>query len=90
MPSISNSKKERIQEQILYYLFSLSPEATFTNAIAKEIARDEEFTKTLLKDLKNKGLVIQVTKSPSGQTYLKRQRWLLSDQTFQAYTKKQQ
>jgi predicted transcriptional regulator with HTH domain len=89
MPKISKQKKDRISEQILHYLFSVSPEAKFTADIAREVARDEEFTKFILQDLKSKTLVTEVNKNPSGINYLKRQRWILSSKTFEFYAKSQ-
>ena len=86
---ISNQKKEKISEQILAFLYSISPQSVFTLNIAKEIARDEEFVKFLLIDLKNKGLVIEIKKNPEGISYLKRSRWKLSDIAYQAYKKHQ-
>lgn len=86
MPQISQKKKDKISEQILHYLFSLSPEAVFTNRIAQEIARDEEFTKILLLRMKNKGMLSEVVKSPQGIDYKKRQRWCLSKKAFEAYS----
>ena len=87
---ISNQKKDKIYEQILAHLYSVSPKALFTMNIAKEIARDEEFIKTLLIDLRKKGLIIEIKKSPEGVSYLKRSRWTLSDNAYQAYKKHQQ
>ena len=89
MPRISQSKKDKIAEQILHYLFSISPEASFTNKIASEIARDEEFTKYLLQQLKSKNLIIEINKNPQGFPYSKRQRWRLSDNVFEVYSKRQ-
>ena len=89
MPRISEAKKERISEQILHYLFSISPEAKFTAEIAKEIARDEEFTKVILIVLNKKDLITEIKKNPKGVQYLRRQRWRLSNQTFEAYKKHQ-
>jgi hypothetical protein len=85
MPRISQAKKEKISEQILNYLFSISPEAVFTNKIAQETARDEEFTKALLLELKAKNLIIEINKNQKGVTYIRRQRWLLSDQVFNVF-----
>ena len=48
MPRISQQKKDKISEQILHYLFTISPEAKFVSDIGKEVARDEEFVKSLL------------------------------------------
>lgn len=88
MPLISQTKKDKISEQILHYLFTVSPESPFTSTISKEIARDEEFTKTLLKDLKAKNLIIEVNKNSQGIDYAKRQRWRLSNQIFEIYKQK--
>ena len=89
MPKISKQKKDKIAEQILHYLFTISPESKFTSEIANEIARDEEFTKTLLLDLKEKSLVIEINKNPEGKSYAKRQRWRLSDKVYEAYKQHQ-
>ncbi len=82
---ISKEKKEKIFEQILFLLYSLSPRAMFTSNIAKEIARDEEFTKKLLLELKNKKLVIEIKKNSKGIPYSKRSRWRLSDDVYNFY-----
>jgi hypothetical protein len=89
MPRISQKKKDKIQEQILHHLFEISPSSAFTNSIATEIARDEEFTKTLLQDLKEKSLITEINQNPKGQEYIRRQRWRLSNQAFEIYSKKQ-
>ena len=85
MPKISQAKKDKISEQILHYLFTISPNPAYTSKISEEIARDEEFTKLLLTNLKSKKLVIEVRKNPKGKEYKKRQRWLLSSQAYEAY-----
>jgi predicted transcriptional regulator with HTH domain len=89
MPKISQVKKDKIAEQILHYLFSSSPEAKFTAEISKEIARDEEFIKSLLQILKEKGFVIEINKNNKGVHYLQRQRWRLSNEVYNAYLKQQ-
>ena len=82
---ISNEKIEKIYEQILAYLFSTNPQPHFTSHIAKEIARDEEFTKKLLMDLKNKKLLVEIKKNPQGTDYKRRSRWKLSNTTYKIY-----
>lgn len=84
---ISNEKKEKICEQILAYLFSVNPKSIFTINIAKEIARDEEFTKKLLLYLKKKSLVVEIKKNPEGVNYLRRSRWKLSETAYNHYKK---
>ena len=87
---ISKEKKEKISEQILSFLFLSSPKSLFTSHIAKEVARDEEFIKSLLEGLKQKNLVIQVKVNPKGVPYYKRIRWKLSDLVYNLYKSKQQ
>ena len=89
MPPISKEKKNKIKEQILHYLFSISPESAFTSKIAEEIARDEEFVKSLLLELKLSTLITEVTKNSQGIVYTKRQRWRLSSNTYEAYKNSQ-
>jgi len=86
---ISKEKKEKISEQILAYLYIVNPKPIFTFHIAKEIARDEEFVKKLLKDLKKKGFVVEITKNTQGKDYLKRSRWKLSEKAYLIYKQRQ-
>ena len=87
MPGISLQKREKIQEQILFYLYSVFPKQIFISDIAKELARDEEFIKNLLFELENKQLAIRINKNPKGTTYLKRLRWRISNKAHEAYSK---
>jgi len=89
MPKIGQEKKDKISEQILHHLFTISPQAIFTSSISKEIARDEEFIKAMLIELEKKKLVVQVNKNKDGTEYAKRQRWRLSNQAFEVYAKHQ-
>ncbi len=90
MPQISSKTKDKISEQVLSYLFSTAPDARFTSDIASNLARDEEFIKSLLEDLHKKKLVIQVNQNPEGIEYSRRQRWRLSNQAYEAYKRIQQ
>ena len=49
---LSQEKKNKIIEQILLYLYHSFPNQPFTAEIAREIARDEEFIKRILFELK--------------------------------------
>lgn len=89
MPAISTKTKDKISEQVLAYLFSMAPEPRYTNDVARELARDEEFIKSLLIELESKKLVVKVTKSSDGLEYARRQRWRLSNTAFDAYRRMQ-
>jgi len=82
---ISNNKVEKISEQILSLLYSKSPNSLFTSDIARELARDEEFVKKILYDLRKNKLVVLITKNPKGKDYLRRQRWVMSDSAYKIY-----
>ena len=89
MPIISNQKKQKIEEHVLYYLFTIFPKQIFTSQIAQELARDEEFIKKILESLDSKGLVLKITKNPKGEKYLKRSRWRLSNKAHELYKRSQ-
>jgi predicted transcriptional regulator with HTH domain len=86
---ISKQKRDKILEQILAYLYSINPRPTFAAHIAREIARDEEFVKSLLLELKTKKLVTEIRKNPKGVDYLRRSRWKLSDKAYEIYKENQ-
>jgi predicted transcriptional regulator with HTH domain len=89
MPSISKEKRERIQEQIISFLYSSFPKQIFTSDISQELARDEEFIKKLLLDLEKKQLVTRISKNSNGDEYLRRIRWRISNQAYEIYKKSQ-
>ena len=84
---LSQEKRDKIAEQILSYLYHEFPKQLFTAEISREIARDEEFVKALMLDLKDKGLVISIKKNPKGEFYSRRIRWRLSNKAQEAYSK---
>ena len=86
MSKLSKQKKEKISEQILSVLLDNFPKSMFASEIAGKIVRDEEFTKTLLQDLKDKELIVPIDKNPNGIKYLKRSRWRLSNKAHEAYS----
>ena len=87
MPQISKKKRSKISEQILSHLYNISPEAVFTSSIAEEIARDEEFTKSLLEELESHKIIVRVKKGDKGQDYQRWERWRMSAAAFDAYKK---
>lgn len=86
---ISQEKKNKIIEQVLHHLYQKFPEQPFTAQIAREIARDEEFIKRLLFELKEKNLVIPVSKNKKGESFSRRLKWGLSPKVYDIYHSKQ-
>lgn len=90
MPLISKEKKEKIQEQLIYFLFTIFPKQVFTSDIARELARDEEFVKKLLLELETKNVLVKIDKNSQGIKYERRARWRISNETYEIYSKHQQ
>jgi len=89
MSKISKEKQEKIMISVVATLYEHSPKPLFTSKISSAQARDEEFMKKLLLEMKNKNLVVEIKKNPKGKPYLRRSRWKLSDAAYQAYKKSQ-
>jgi len=85
---LSKSKKDRISEQILSFLYHSFPKQPFTAEIAREIARDEEFVKRILFELKDKGLVVSVRKNSQGVVFTRRSKWTLAQKVYDVYSEK--
>jgi len=86
---LSQDKKDKITEQILSFLYYIFPEQPFTAGIAREIARDEEFIKRLLFELKEKNLVTPIRKNKKGEAFSRRLKWRLTKQVYDVYASKQ-
>ena len=86
MPKLSDKKREKISENILSLLYHSFPNPLFTSKIADEAIRDEEFTKSLLKELEKKGLVELILKNHKGIKYSRRMRWRLSNKAHKIYS----
>jgi len=85
MSKISKEKQEKIMANIVATLYEHSPKPFFTADISRIQARDEEFVKKLLLELKNKNLVVEIKRNPKGKPYLRRSRWKLSDEAYKIY-----
>jgi hypothetical protein len=85
---LSKDKKEKVAEQVLALLYNSFPKQLFTAEIAREIARDEEFIKTLMLELKDKNLVLAIKKNEAGKDFIRRSRWQLTSPAYQAYNQR--
>jgi predicted transcriptional regulator with HTH domain len=82
---LSKQKRDRISEQILSNLYHDYPRSQFTAEIARELARDEEFIKSLMLELQGKKLVNCIKKNSQGLPYSRRIRWNLSPKAYDVY-----
>jgi len=85
---LSKEKRDKISEQILLFLYQSFPKQLFTVEVAKELARDEEFIKNLLFELKEKNLVVNIKKNTDGKLFIRRLRWQLSPEAYKIYHEK--
>lgn len=85
---LSQTKKDRIIEQILSFLYHSFPKQPFTAEIARELARDEEFIKNMLFELQAKGLVTPLRRNQKGQVFSRRLKWRLTNKVYDIYSKK--
>ncbi len=74
-----------LKDDIISHLYNNQLRSYFTNEIAKEIRRDNEFTLRLLSELKEQGFVEQIKKNKQGKTYLARVKWRIPNNVIKAY-----
>ncbi|MBI2109739.1 hypothetical protein HYT58_01040 [Candidatus Woesearchaeota archaeon] len=87
MSKLSENTRKKIKEQIISNVFEHSPKALFTSELASMLARDEEFIKRLLIELKEQGILEPVSKNPKGKQLLSRRRWRLTEAALKAVEK---
>jgi len=85
MVKLSKKTTGLLRDDIISVLYSNSLRPLFTNEIATELRRDNEFVKKLLLDLKKEGLVELVQKNNKGQNYLTHQKWRIPPKVLAAY-----
>jgi len=87
MVRLSNKTIKLLKDDIVSILYENSLKSMFTNEIATELRRNNEFTKKLLLDLKKDGLVEEVGKNKKGQTYLRNKKWRIPSKVLKAFEK---
>lgn len=85
---LSLEKKKKISEQILAILYENFPKQLFTAELARELARDEEFIKKMLLDLRDRGFLTAIKKNKKGVPFIRRIKWQLSGKAYEAYHEK--
>jgi len=78
---VSQRTFNKVAEATLAFLNERFPEPLSGREVAAELARDNEFVGRVLIFLREKGLVQQVYKSPTGKDYLRWTKWALTPAT---------
>lgn len=84
MTKVSKKREEKIKEEILSLLYE-NITGLSTYKIGEELLRDDEFILRMMQELKEKGLVKPLAKSPRGRDYKTKKVWALSKEAFEAY-----
>ncbi|MBS3140832.1 hypothetical protein J4405_01650 [Candidatus Woesearchaeota archaeon] len=82
MSVISDKKKDRIKEDIIRELYENYPGFLYTEKISENIIRDNEFTLSLLNELK-KNKVVNILNETKGDKV--KRKWQLNEEAFDAY-----
>ena len=77
MVKLSNKTLNFLKDDIISILYENNLKPLLTKEIASELRRDKEFTKTLLNELKQQGILAEVKKNNKGKNYIKRIRWII-------------
>lgn len=82
MSNISYQKKEKLKEEILRIIYESYPKFYYTYQIADHLIRDDEFVLNLLKELKEKALVVCLEESSGGNV---KRKWGLKKEVYEKY-----
>jgi len=83
---VSQKSFQKVAEQVLGILYDRFPSPLSTNAISKELGRDNEFTGKVLNFLHEKRFVALSRVSKSGSQYSSKKCWRLSTETHMKYS----
>ena len=85
MVKLSSNTVNLLKDDIISILYENNLNPLLTMEIAKELRRDKEFTKRLLIELKEKGVIDQIKKNNKGKDYIKRSRWIINPGVLNNY-----
>ncbi len=85
MVRLSDQLINLIKDDIISHLYNNQLKSFFTNELAREIRRDNEFTLQLLLGLEQQGMVEKIRKNKQGKQYLARIKWRIPNHVIKAY-----
>jgi len=86
MSRLSQKNFQKVAEQVLGILYERYPSPLSTNAISKEMGRDNEFTGKVMDFLHTKRFVALCRVSKTGKQFSTRKCWRLSTETHMKYS----
>lgn len=85
MVKLSQNTINLLKDDIVNILYENSLKPLFTNEVAFIMRRDNEFTKKLLMELKNLGIVEEIKFNTRKRNYLLRKKWRISNNVLKKY-----
>ena len=81
---ISIHTKKLLKEDIVGILYEMYPHSLFTNQVAEQLRRNNEFTLKLLEEMRKQNLVSVIKKTKKGEEFVRRKRWKLPSKVVEA------
>ena len=85
MVKLSSKTINLLKDDIISILYEAQLKPLLTIEIANELRRDKEFTKRLLLELKEKGILTEIKKNNKGKDYIKRSKWLIKPEVINKF-----
>ena len=80
MVKLSSKTTGKLKDDIISILYENQLNPLLTVEISNELRRDKEFTKKLLLELKEQGILNEIKKNNKGKNYLKRSKWIIKQE----------
>ena len=87
MVKLSKKTVELLKDDIISILYERSLVPMSAYEICVELRRNNEFTKKLLLELEEDGLVREVGKNSDGRVYLRNKKWMIPAKVLKAFEK---
>lgn len=85
MVKLSFKTLSLLKDDIISILYENQLKPLLTKEIALELRRDKEFTRDLLKELKQQNILTEIKKNNKGKVYIKRSRWIINQEVLKKF-----
>lgn len=85
MVKLSSKTTDKLKDDIISILYENQLNPLLTIEISNELRRDKEFTKRLLCELKEQGILNEIKKNNKGKNYIKRSRWAINQEVLSKF-----
>ena len=85
MVKLSSRILNLLKDDIISILYENNLNPLLTIEISNELRRDKEFTRRLLNELKEQGIITEIKKNNKGKNYLKRSKWAINKEVLNKF-----